>query len=176
MDALEAAFERDLRAWLVAFYERRAGLARTRLEQRILKVLDSERRWLIPLTIGVLFGVSAVPVLGLTGVLISLAVLYVGATVSGYITMRRAERLEASLEPRAEARSAAAQAWEQRPPFGPSERALLVRIMNLSAAPTSRQAVIRPMLLDEVHAALTHQPLAGWRGLTDFSDFLRAEL
>ena len=47
--------------------------------------------------------------------------------------------------------------------------------MNLSAAPTSRQATIRPMLLDEVHAALAHQPLAGWRGLTDFSDFLRAE-
>src|SRR3712207_7927873 len=50
------SFERDLRAWLTAVYERRARLAHRRLEQRILRVLESERRWLVPLTLGVVFG------------------------------------------------------------------------------------------------------------------------
>src|SRR5215207_8579987 len=126
MDTLEIAFERDLRSWVSAIYDQRARLARRRLEQRILQVLDSERRWLVPLTIGVLFGVGAVPVLGMTGVLGSLAVLYVGAIVSGYATMLRAERLERSADPRVEAAATAANAWEQRPSFGPDERAQLV--------------------------------------------------
>jgi hypothetical protein len=175
MDALEAAFERELRTWLIATYEQRAGLARKRLERRILKVLDSERRWLVPLTVGVVFGVGAVPVLGLGGVLGSLVLLYVGAMVSGYVTMLRAERLEASIDPRAEAQAAAASAWEHRPRLGPEERAQLVRIMNLSASHASRPS-LKPLLLEEVRAALAQQPLGSWRFLEDFDDLLRADV
>ena len=175
MDALQATFERDLRTWLVGVYEDRAGLARVRLEQRILKVLDSERRWLVPLTAGLVFGVGAVPMLGISGVLGSLVLLYVGAIVSGYVTMRRAERLERSMDPRAEAQAAATSAWEQRPPLGPEERAQLVRIMNLAGVPATQRASIRPLLLAEVRGALGQQPLGSWPFLTDLNDLLRAE-
>jgi hypothetical protein len=126
---------------------------------------------LVPLTVGVVFGVGAVPVLGLGGVLGSLVLLYVGALVSGYVTMLRAERLEASIDPRAEAQSAAANAWEQRPRLGPDERAQLVRIMNLSASPLSR-ASLKPLLLEEVRAALAQQPLGSWRFIRDFHELL----
>jgi hypothetical protein len=129
----------------------------------------------VPLTIGVVFGVGAVPVLGLSGVLGSLILLYVGAIVSGYVTMRRAERLEQSIDPRAEAQAAAASAWDQRPTFGPDERALLVRIMNLSAAPAARRALVQPLLLDEVRGALAHQPLGAWCFLSDLNELLRAD-
>jgi hypothetical protein len=175
MDALEAAFEKDLRAWLLAIYERRAGLARMRLEQRILKVLDSERRWLVPLTAGLVVGVGAVPVLGLPAVLGSLILLYVGAIVSGYVTMRRAERIERSVDPRAEALAAAASAWDHRPPFGPDERALLVRIMNLSTPPVVHRASARPLLLDELRGALSHPPLDTWPCLADLNELLLSE-
>jgi hypothetical protein len=175
MDALESAFERDLRSWLSKVYQQRAGVARVRLERRVMHILESERRWLVPLTIGVLFGVGAVPMLGSGGVLGSLAVLYIGAVISGYVTMRRAEQVEQLADPRIEAAAAEALAWEQRPPFGPDERARLVRIMNLSRPLAGRRATLRPLLLEEVDAALAHRPLSEWSFIRDLRDLIQSD-
>ncbi len=173
MESLEAGFERDLRAWMARVYERRARLNGRRLEQRILQVLESERRWLVPLTIGVLIGASASPVVGAPALLGSLVLLYVGALYSGYHTMRRTERMEQSLRGGIEAGVATEGAWQARPALGADERARLIRLMNLSrsaAAPS-----VRPALLAELSEALSQESLAGWPFLWELQDLLQAD-
>lgn len=173
MGSFPASFEIDLHAWIVRVYERRSRLVRRSLEQRILRLLDAERRWLVPLMVGVLAGVAAMPVLGAGGILAALAVLYVGAFVSGVATMRRAERVEAEVGSATDPRAAASWAWENRPALGVDERNQLTRIMNL--ARSAAHPGVRPVLLDEVGYALSREPLGSWAFMRDLGDLLRAD-
>src|SRR5687768_5489818 len=97
-----------------------------------MQILESEKRRLIPLVGGVLIGVAISPIVGTPGILASLALLYVGAMLSGLATMRRAEDVERSVDPAREAVILAERAWTARPEIGADERARLIRIMNLA--------------------------------------------
>jgi prepilin signal peptidase PulO-like enzyme (type II secretory pathway) len=169
----DAPFEQDLRRWVDRVYERRSGMLARRRERRVMQILDAERRWLIPLSVGVLLGVALMPVLGAPGVLGSLALLYVGAVASGYRTMRRAERVERALDLEADARVGAERAWATCPPLGDDEHARLVRIMNLAGSATFPGA--QAMLLGELKDAASSRPLAGWQFLGDLQELLRSD-
>lgn len=167
------SFEADLRRWMVRVYERRARLVRRSLEQQVMRILDAERRWLVPLTAGVVLGVAALPVIGPLGIWGTLALLYVGAFLSGVATMRRAERVERTVAPSADPARAAAVAWAARPPMGVDEQNRLVRIMNL--ARSAAYPSVRPVLLGEVGEALAEEPLASWSFMRDLDDLLRTD-
>lgn len=168
-----SSFELDLKGWIVRVYERRAGVVRRSLETQVMRIMDGERRWLIPLTAGVVLGVAALPLVGPIGVFGTLALLYVGAFASGFATMRRAERVERSATPRTDPAAAASLAWETRPEMGVDERNRLVRIMNL--ARSAHHPAVRPVLLGEVGEALAQEPLASWPFMRDLSDLLRTD-
>ena len=170
---IDAAFEDDLRVWVLRVYEQRAGLRRRRADERVMRILDAERRWLVPLTLGVLIGVAAMPVLGLPGVIGTLALLYMGAIASGVRTMRRAERAERERPSPQEVAAAAVRAWQSRPLIDVDGRAHLVRIMNLARAATTHSA--RAALLNEVQEARQAGPLAGWHFMHDLEALLRAD-
>jgi hypothetical protein len=167
-------FEADLHHFLERAYDRRAGVAATRVQQRVLETLDHEKRRLIPLVAGVLIGVGLTPFVGTPGVVVGLVLLYVGAFASGVWTMRRAERIEAELDPRIDAQRAAEEAWRTRPPLGAEECAQLTRIMNLAVSAGSLPA-IRAMLLGELREARTTRSLRGWRFLDDLTELLEAD-
>ncbi len=173
MNALEAAFEADLQTWVLRVYEQRAQLAKRGVETKVLRILESEKRWLVPLMFGVVVGVALVPVFGAGSLIGSLGLLYVGAFLSGYRTMRRAERVERRGKRRRDPSKAAQAAWEARPSLGPEEQVRLVRIMNLARAATAPS--VRPVLLNELSEALAEPPLASWAFLYDLRDLLRAD-
>lgn len=172
---LEAAFERDLRAWMRRVYEIRTSMVRRRVDERLGRVLEGERRWLIPLTAGVWLGVAVMPALGIAGVVGTLVLLYVGAITSGYVTMRKAEQVESERprDPRAESEALTAWAWTARPPLGQDERVHLVRIMNLARA--SHHPGVRPALLDEVREARGVGNLSTWAFMDDLDELLRQD-
>jgi len=167
-------FEADLHAFLLRAYERRARAAASRVQQRVLETLDYEKRRLVPLVAGVLIGVGLTPFLGTPSVLIGLALLYVGAFLSGIRTMRRAEHIEQSFDPRVEAAESAAEAWRTHPRLGPDERAQLVRIMNLAGSAGSLPTV-GAMLLGELREAQDSGALKGWRFLADLAELIEAD-
>jgi hypothetical protein len=169
----DALFEQELRRWVERVYERRAEMLSRRRETRVMRILEAERRWLIPLSVGVVLGVALMPVLGAAGVLGSLAFLYVGAIASGLRTMRRAERAERAVDPDAEARAGVERAWRTRPPIGDDERARLVRIMNLASSAGRPGA--RAMLLGELQEAADDRRLAGWPFLPDLQELLGSD-
>jgi hypothetical protein len=167
------AFDDDLRAWIDRVYARRSELVAQRVEARVARILDAEKRWLVPLTVGVVVGATLAPVVGTWAILATLAALYLGSFASGYVTMRRAERVERSVDPVAEARRAADDAWESRPPLGADDRARLIRLMNLSrsaALPTARS-----LLVGEAAETAAQEPFASWRLLRDLQEVLRAD-
>lgn len=154
-------------------YERRAGIARGRLQERVLQILEQEKRWLVPMVVVLLAGIALIPVFGLPGLLVSLAILYVGSLGTGIRTMRHAEKVERSFDPRKDAIESAMRAWQSRPSLGIDERAHLVRMMNLSSA--AYRPAVRPMLIGELRDIRTMPTLASWTFLADLDDLLRVD-
>jgi hypothetical protein len=153
-DARDATFEADLQNWLAELYAVRA-------ERRLMRQLER------------LYGAGWLAVSAAT---LAVAVLGAGATIAALLLLLAmlvaawraawSDSGKCLWPPKRQGHhSSAASDW---PALGAEERALLVRLMNLSRA--AWRPATRMLLRAEWRQARSGGPLAGWGALDDLED------
>ncbi len=163
---LDGAVEEDLRRWVQRFYVQRQLLVAERSRAAAERIFDQERHVLTGLSAQLMATIGLIPWWGATGVLTSLAILYVGTLLSGAWTLGRVRGVWGS-RPSKSAEAEAQAALATSPVLDADTRALLIRLMNLSAVrPTPRG---HHLLVQELREALDDPTLSGWRFLHDLT-------
>lgn len=173
MDA-QSAFERDLERWLASVYSHLERLGDADERWAVERVLERQNRLFIALTVLLAAGMTLLPFFGEWVLLGALATLYGGSFVSSAVTVTSIRRLERSAARRRELAARREAVWRNRPALGPDERALLIRVMNLSrlvGSPTGRAA-----LEQELRELESHPVLGQWTALQDARALTRVPL
>lgn len=154
LDTLDATFEAELQNWLARLYAVRAERQLMRHLERLYGV-----GWL-----AVAAATLAVPVLG-AGAAIAALLLMLATLGAGWrAALCDSERSDWP----ARAHGGEPSTTSDWPMLGPEERALLVRLMNLSR--TTWRPATRMLLRAEWRQARSCGPLAGWGALDDLED------
>lgn len=170
----QSAFERDLERWLAEVYLQLERLGDAEERCAIERVLERQNRLFIGLTVLLAAGMALVPFFGERVLLGALATLYGVSFVSSAATVTSIKRLERSAARRRELAERRDMAWRTRPAMGADERALLIRVMNLSRL--FNTATGRAALARELSELQNHPLLGSWPALRDAAALTREPL
>jgi hypothetical protein len=161
----DEAFRRELGDWVRRFYFARERLAAERAVAATERLFDRERHLLTWLAGQLMLSIALLPWWGVSGVVVSLAVLYLGTMISGAWTLRREQQLTTKRPPQA-VEAEAGQVVATCPPLDADARARLIRLMNLvQLRPTARSIEMIRLEVDELRAT----PLGEWTFVLDLA-------
>jgi len=159
LDPLETAFQEEFTSWLAHLYAVRTERL---LMARLQRLYGAG--WL-----AVTVAVLAVPVVEAVAAVVAV-VLLVATLALGW---RAANGRDLVRRDRTECVAAPGPTASELPPFGPDERAQLVRLMNLSRA--AWRPATRMLLRAELRDARSRGPLANWGPLYDLEEVVLAD-
>ncbi len=156
-DALQVAFESDLSVWLAWLEEMRDARADQGSMRRLELVCATG--WTAVTLVTLLL-----PLVGVTALAFSLALFVMTLVLACVVTAPQPEAPHAA--------SLAADALPEWSSMGPSERARLVRIINLSRV--AERPLGARLLLSELDEVLAAEPFASWSPLSELRDIVQA--